>query len=741
MSLILTAWCIAVALGSVFAVGLPIQWLIGGRRRLHEPDWVRAPLMGLAAIIVVLSLLTFLDVTVRRATVALWVVTAALWIVMARRRAIDRTAIPLTLAAVAAAVLLVHGIGLVWAGANVYVGRGWADQVNYVAIAQFLLDDPFSRTLADVGMRPYLLNGIFHKQPRIGQSVVNGFLAATAGQDAKTMFEPTILLAPALVFLALFELWRALSGAARTRLSLVACAGASLLPAVAILHLEGFLSQGLSLPFLLLWPVLARDVVAAPGARALVSSGLVSAALTVTYPEVLPLIVAMAAGGFALAALRSRDRLGLARGFALVLLPPLLWTLTPVLQGFRNVAGYLGRSAAGGPYPWALQLEGVARLWAGDLVQWLARPLDFALGMVAAALTCLGYVGLGLAVRRLWRLGWEPRDGGPLALGAALALYALTPVAVLAAPGRHPYQFYKLAFGVAPVVALGLAFLAPERLRRPAVSTMLVLALAGTAGMAVDAGRGRDTPRSMGAHDLMTEEAKKLTAILRRMRDRDLALLERDVPGRPPGVMNAWFAYLGRENRVWLGNTLLSQGMDKYLWALAQSSDLARLPSDAVFLTSARDPWAEVAPGARLLWEGDAYRLWTTTQRGPWATLVWADNPNGLEQVNGRRFAWLGVGDMRLLVLAGQPGMIRFSAEAWIGSAGGTTRHVRIRSSAGWDQTVAIAAGHATFRVAVSSGIQEIRLTVLERDPPLERDPRSLTLGLLDLRLRWSPEP
>jgi hypothetical protein len=150
----------------------------------------------------------------------------------------------------------------------------------------------------------------------------------------------------------------------------------------------------------------------------------------------------------------------------------------------------------------------------------------------------------------------------------------------------------------------------------------------------------------------------------------------------------------------------------------------------------------EVAPGARRLWEGDGYRLWTTTQRGPWATLVWADNPNGLEQVDGQRFVWLGVGDVRLLVLAGQPGMVRFSAYSWIGTAGGTTRHVRIRSSAGWDETVALAAGPVSFRVPVSSGIQEIRLTVLERDPPQgERDPRSLTLGLLDFRMAWSPEP
>jgi hypothetical protein len=85
--------------------------------------------------------------------------------------------------------------------------------------------------------------------------------------------------------------------------------------------------------------------------------------------------------------------------------------------------------------------------------------------------------------------------------------------------------------------------------------------------------------------------------------------------------------------------------------------------------------------------------------------------------------------------------MVRFSAHSWIGTAGGTTRHVRIRSSTGWDETVELAAGPVSFRVAVSSGIQEIRLTVLERDPPQARDPRSLTLGLLDFRMAWSPEP
>ncbi|HET9315159.1 MAG TPA: hypothetical protein VFQ51_06190, partial [Vicinamibacteria bacterium] len=218
-------------------------------------------------------------------------------------------------------------------------------------------------------------------------------------------------------------------------------------------------------------------------------------------------------------------------------------------------------------------------------------------------------------------------------------------------------------------------------------------------------------------------------------------LLEREIPGRPPGVMHGWLAYLGRHNRVWLGHAELNQPMEsRHLWAIAQSRDLARLPSDAVFLTSTQDPWTEVPPGARVLWEGDAYRLWTTRQRGPWATLVWADNPNGLERVEGERFAWLGDGDLRLLVLAGQPGTVRFTAQSWIGSAGGTARHVRIRSSAGWDETVELLAGPGSFRVAVSSGIQEIRLTVLERDPPQDRDPRSLTLGLLDLKMEWASE-
>ena len=742
MRLIETAWSIVAVLGSVLAVGLPVQWLMGGRRRLSASDWVRAPVMGLSAIVVFVLLLTFLDVPVRRSAIALWAVTVLLWIVLVRRGAIDRGAIPLPAALGAAAVFLAHGCGLLWAGSHDYVGRGWSDQLNYTAIAQFLLDEPFSRTLADVGLRPYLFLGIFHKEARIGQSVAHAFFSATAGQDAKTLFEPTILLAPVLVFLALHELCRVFTGARPTLAQVAACAGAAAVPGLATLHLEGFLSQCVSLPFLVLWPVLLRDVVATTAARSLLAACLVCAAMTATYPEMLPVLLAVAAGAVAVAAIGARDRLRLARAFGILLLPPLLLSLTPVLRGFVKAAGYVGLSTGANLYPWAFRLEGLARLWAGDLVERVATP--FVPGVIAVVLTLAGYAGLGLAAASRWRRGSDSGERSTaLALGTATLLLVLTPIGVLLAPGQHPYQFYKLALGVAPVVALGLTFLPTGGPRRAAVGVLLLVSPAATVEMALRAGHGVDGPRSMAAHDLMSDEVRGIGAILGDLRDRDLVLLQRDTPYRPPGVLNAWFAYLGRANRVWLGNSMLNQhfGFERH-WSLARARDLGRVPADAVFLTSRRDPWSAIPPGARVLWKGPAYRIWTPSQPGPWATLVWADNPNGLEEVEDKPFLWLGGGETRLLILAGEAGTARFSAQCWIGPAGGTTRHVRVRSSTGWDQTIALTGGPGAFSVPLSPGIQEVRLLALEHEASASpKDARPLVLGLLDLQMEFTPEP
>jgi hypothetical protein len=151
----------------------------------------------------------------------------------------------------AIAVYLVHALGLFLLGATLYVGRAWFDQYNYVAMADYFAYVPFGTTPAELQQRPYLLFAEPLKSDRIGQSVFHALVTLTAFSDSKTVFEPVILLVPPLTVLAIAYL------GLRLGLPPGIAAGAGLvgglMPALAQLHLESFLSQALATPFLICW--------------------------------------------------------------------------------------------------------------------------------------------------------------------------------------------------------------------------------------------------------------------------------------------------------------------------------------------------------------------------------------------------------------------------------------------------------------------------------------------------------
>jgi hypothetical protein len=739
-----TAWCVAVVLGGVLAVGLPVQWLLGGRRALEEVQWARAPLLGLAAIVLPLQAFAYNGVPVGRSAPWLWAGTALMWTWMWRRGAVTRRAVPGPLLAAALGVYLVHGLGLLLAGARLYVGRAWGDQFNYTVFAEFLRAQPFGLGFDQLGMRPYLVMPLFMKEHRLGQSVAQAFFATTALRDVKTLFEPTILLSPALAFLSLHELRRALCGAGARGWTLLGCAAAALLPGLAVLHLEGFLSQCLALPFLLLWPVLVRDVVLDPGWRSVATAGLALASVAAIYGEVLPILLGLAVAGLAAAAIGHPRRGRLLAAFLLLLLALAPFLPTPAFRGLLDTARYIGKSVLGHLYPWALHLEGLTRIWSGDLVE-MAGPFGRAvLHAAAVALTVAGYMGLFRAPLAAVR-GDDRSLGAPRAASAAVAatvaLLVVLPWVVLAQPGEHPYQFYKLALTIAPVVALGVTLLPAGPVRVPATGILLALGLAGTLQLAWHAGRGTPGPRSMAEH-LMGADARGLLDALGALRDRDLVLLNREPEGRPRGVVNAWLSYAARHNRVWLGNPILNQDVDLRNHPEARHIlDLGRVPADAVFLTSRGDAWTDVPPGARELWSGPGHVLWQPAP-GPWITLLAVQNPNGLEEVHGRRFFWLGGGDTRLFLLAGQAGVATLSGELWMGPGEETTRRVHVRTGEGQDRTLTLGQGPAAFEVKVRPGVQEVRLTPLDPGRPgSPSERRLLAVGVLGLEARWAPDP
>ena len=146
--------------------------------------------------------------------------------------------------------------GLEW-----YYGKGHFDQINYVLLAEFLKEEPYSTTGQEIGLRPWLvgpvgiqdatgepgtssgpgLETIGLKNERIGQSVLTAEISVWSGTDgqggyaATVIFFLTVLSICLYVFLRLIGIDRFMAGSGALL--------AAFLPVVTRLSLDGFLSQ------------------------------------------------------------------------------------------------------------------------------------------------------------------------------------------------------------------------------------------------------------------------------------------------------------------------------------------------------------------------------------------------------------------------------------------------------------------------------------------------------------------
>src|SRR5207253_8026714 len=122
-----TLWCICVVLTTPFVVGLPLAWLLGGRRPLTPSAWIRAPFLGLSGLILILQNFVYLDVPIAQSAPFLWLLILGAWSWMYRTGHVGASfrRCPQAVLATALAVYLIQGLGLITAGARGYMGRGW----------------------------------------------------------------------------------------------------------------------------------------------------------------------------------------------------------------------------------------------------------------------------------------------------------------------------------------------------------------------------------------------------------------------------------------------------------------------------------------------------------------------------------------------------------------------------------------------------------------------------------------
>lgn len=608
---VLTAAVITVTvLGTVVVAGLVVERLLSGGRPSSEADWVDAPFLGIASIVIVLQNGVYSGLPIRITAFPLVIVIVLGLAILLRRSALSDLlrACPLDTVLVALGVCALHSFGMWGVGAEAYLGRGWGDQINYSALAHYLTEYVYGSTPAS--HQPAALLGAANAQVRIGQSVLLAFFSTLTGFSPKVLFEPVILLAPPLLTLAVAEHGRQAGLPRWLLLGLAAFAGC--LPAVASVHLESFLSQALAIPALVYLPILLARACESTRLGDYLRAGMVFAVASAIYLEYFPILTACAVT-FAVgcASVKRRALTAHVTGLTLVLALPVLLQATRRLASVMNYTfGPVVAQGLAHIYPWALTVEGLARLWAGDLVGQAIDARDVATRALALGLVGLGYLGLmrqvsvemrTLATSRL-RLPHVARSLSTLGL-------ATVPLAILIWDGSYAYHFYKALLLAAPLLAWGIGYVVwlefswmSLRFRRLIVALPLAalaaLAVAATWDM-VHASTNQRLPeaevlrrRHIGNPVTMDPGFLAFEAKLESLSGQDMVLCVSDrVWSR--GHVNGWFALAARRNRVWALNPHLN---DRLLSKLSHGRYLDHVPDNT------RKPVFVVTPDRGLLW-------------------------------------------------------------------------------------------------------------------------------------------
>jgi hypothetical protein len=519
--------------------------------------------------------------------------------------------------------LAVHGVGVLRLGCKDYNGRSFTDQYNYASLSQFLVDVPFSTDWDAIGHRPYLADGLKLKDiDRLGAMLLQGFFAVTTGRDTKTVFEPLMLLGPALTVPLLVCLGRRL-GLGRWS-SLLAAMAAGLMPAVCLLRLNCFLSQVVSIPLLLLAVLALHDCARRAGVATVLRAALALAAVAAVFVELTPVLLLLCAGfllgGVVLGVTPFRRALTL-----LVALPLLALLLNPWLCGILvELPTRVQVNTSGGhPFQHLYRLRGVAGFWIHEHRALEDTRRGHAAVALAAVLSAAAFVGLARLVisRHLDGAARERR-----LLGLAVAGLVLLPAVLWKLKPECPYQVCKMLGSVAPLFAalVALAFVRLGRLG--AGSSFAVLGLtfacgaAGTASMSWQATRAEPQPRSW-QHLTAHADYRDVQRTLKRCRGQDVVL------AAGPGVYhNCWLAYAARRNRVWLVNPCINDGHflgdgpppRPGLREMREGPrghsliDLDHLPTEVLVVTSRYygEPQVKLAGDCRLVGGNATFSIW-----------------------------------------------------------------------------------------------------------------------------------
>ena len=401
---------------------LALAWALGravaGLLQRDAPSEPAAVFVGAAAMLAVLSNLSFLGVAGTRPGTPVVLVLAALAIACGWRHLRAPRWRELAVFALVPVVAYLHFLWPLLQRPGAETVLMFAGDYNqYVAVAAWLQDHPFTVPAAlDAGFNTLQVNVLDHQRSslRIGAQLLLGFFATLGGVDVPAVYSVYCGFILGLQALAVALLARHLAPA----LPLWAAALAGLLygvtPTAAWAAYAAFVPQTLGLAFLVAGVVAAAQLVAPEGERPrllrrALAAGLVWFAAWSTYPEAVPL-GALVVLAFVVVAHGARlAQAGVLRMLAIAAAGVLAaWVLASPLNFRHGVQGLLVQvqaTAHGGAQnvsPWTLFATAIGAMQQpliGDIGRFQGRWFEVA-SLAACALGLAGIVTLSAGRRR-----------------------------------------------------------------------------------------------------------------------------------------------------------------------------------------------------------------------------------------------------------------------------------------------------------------------------------------------------
>ena len=585
-----TAWCLTVAFLVPWVVGVPVTWVARGCRQLRPTDWLWVPFLGLTTIVCPLqSLCVFADLPLARTVPVFWSLTGTGWVIMLCYRSGRQSfrALPWRIVALTLTVYLGQGAGVLIRGVESYRGDLQSDQYPYVVLAQFLIDEPFSTDWSDLTDRAWLVLPLGLKPDRLGQSVVHGLIAVSAGHNALDTFYPTLLLGPGLMVPAVFLLGTQ-SGLSRFWTTWAALA-AGLAPGVEVLVSLCYLSHSLGDTALVAFLASVIRLARAGGAFTLIGALATFVLGFSVYTEFAPLFVGVA--GAALTAGVVRRHLHLLRAAGLATALVLSLALNPAAVIGAKSVWERGTSAGATMTTGHRTSVWVSAVWlnldkAGAMKQRPARTYShaFVYGSTTAAL--LGAVAL--VTRAL-------RSRRRLLPALACVSLLLPPLALWIKSPEAAYATGKLILTLAPVLVVFIASgaFALERLRPTLWSRGAVRALAAGVVLILAVQSGMEQWNWLrGGHDVglarmwNEPDLQDLCTVLNRQDHADVVIALTSENGNPSAAVACGaVCYSARNQRIRLAFPLAVCGVDLLAYPTVPRAQVEDLSAGTLVVT------------------------------------------------------------------------------------------------------------------------------------------------------------